>query len=574
MKGIGTVLLWKRFSSLTYLNLAQVLLVLVDSIFRLIVVYSLIDRLGDDQTNTILAVSAVLFVLPFLVFTVPAGQLADRVSKKRLIVWTLLAEVVFITIGYFAIGSKNMYGTYSALFLVALQTSIFSPAKYSILPEIVPEERISRANGYLTLYTYLSIIAGTFLASFITEITHRDYASVTLLCWVFACLALFFGSQIEKTPVQNPNAKISPLVLIEIYRSLKIASKVPHLLLALFSTAYFLFSAAFTQLNLIPFGVQSLGITDVQTGYVYLAAALGIGVGSFIVGTLSGKRVELGLSIWGAFGTATSYVLLGLCEGHLFFACLLFFSVGMHGGLFVVPLDAYIQVASPKKDRGFIVSTSTFLSFGSVLISAGFLALLGNVLELKALYGYVIVGVMSYYVATNMFFKMPQYMTRLFALIAGRIFYRYTSNEVPEKGILVCRQHGLEKLFALVNLFQRITFIVPRSTAPSGWTIFFYRLFNKLPLHIENKQLARQSQKELERVKRQGAIACYLPIDKKGGALSEQDEINLHALQNALGEELIPTEIVRTNGNSNAHSFFHFLHVLHGQVNVEFQQPK
>ena len=403
----------KISSTFASLNATQFLVTINDSIFRLIVTYSLIDLLGQAESNKILAISAALFVSPFLLFSMPSGQLADRYSKRTVILWTLWAELVFMVMGLFAIMVKDEFCAYFALFLIALQSAVFNPAKFSILPELEPPERLSWVNGLMTLFTYLSIIAGTFLASFISDITGRNYIFVVFICIIFSIAALFTGYGIKKTPVVNPTKKVNPLFVVDIIKSIKLAAKFPHLCLAIFASSYFLFTAAYTQLNLIPFGMQSLGITDVQTGYVYLAAALGIGVGSLLVGILSGNTVELGISIWGGFGVAISYLLLFVCQYNLFASCLIFFSIGMHGGLYVVPLDAYIQYASPPKERGSIVAASAFLSFFAVLISAGVLALFGEVFQLKAATGFLIIGFITTGVAIWVLFSLPDYFTRL-----------------------------------------------------------------------------------------------------------------------------------------------------------------
>jgi acyl-[acyl-carrier-protein]-phospholipid O-acyltransferase / long-chain-fatty-acid--[acyl-carrier-protein] ligase len=379
-------------SSFLALNATQFIVTLNDSIFRLIVAYSLIDLLGEEASNEILAISATLFVLPFLVFSMPAGQMGDRMSKRTIIIWTAWAELVFMVMAYFAIWYNHEVSSYFALFLIALQSAFFAPMKYSIIPEIVESNRITRANGHLTLFTYLSILLGTFLASFLSEVTKRDFSLIVVFCIIISIIAVITSYMIEKTPVKDPDKKIDYFFFTQIFKTINEAKKHKHLNLALFSSAFFLYTASFTQLNLLPFGMESLGITDVQTGYVYLAAALGLGVGSFLVSVIASSEVKLWLSLWGGFGTGISYVLLYVFQYHLVIACLLFFSVGMHGGLYIVPLDAYVQLISPDKERGSFVSAGTFLSFVAVLLGAGTLFLFGEVIDITAAEGYLVIG--------------------------------------------------------------------------------------------------------------------------------------------------------------------------------------
>ncbi len=402
----------KRFlSSFLYLNTTGFIITLNDSIFRLIVAYSLIDLLGEERSNEILAISATLFVLPFLLFSMPVGQLGDRVSKRNIIIWSVWVEIIFMISAYFAILYNHEISSYFALFLIALQASFFSPIKYALIPEIIEANKITKANGYMMLFTYISILLGTFLASFLSEITNRNFPLIVIFCIIISVVSLITAYGIEKTPVKNPGKKINYFFFIQIFKSIKLASNYKHLNLALFSSAFFLYTASFTQLNLLPYGMESLGITDVQTGYVYLAAAIGLGVGSLLVSIISSNSVKLSLCLWGGYGTAISYIFLYIFRQDLIIACILFFSIGMHGGLYVVPFDAYVQFISPEKDRGSLVSAGTFLSFIAVLLGAATLYLFGEIIKLSAAQGYLLMGsftlIISFLITCALWEKNP-----------------------------------------------------------------------------------------------------------------------------------------------------------------------
>lgn len=564
-----------RISSFFALNVSQTLITLNDSIFRLIVIYSLIDMLGTEKSNQILAISATLFVSPFLVISQPAGQLADKFSKRTILLVTLWAEFLFMIIGLFAIYARDVFSAYFALFLIALQSSVFNPSKYAILPELVEKKRISQVNGIMTLCTYLAIILGTFLASFISEITHRNYLLITCFCVVIALIALISGYFIQKTPAQDPSRKINMMFVVEIYRSLKEASKYPKLLLACFSSAYFLFTAAYTQLNLIPFGIQSLGITDVQAGYIYLAAAMGVGLGSTMVAMLSGKNVELGITIWGAFGTGLSYFFLFFFQHHLAAVILLIISVGMHGGLYVVPLDAYIQVTSPEKKRGAIVAASTFLSFLAVLFSAGYLALIGEVLSLSAATGFFIVSLATLALSCYILFSLPDHVTRIIAVILSRLFLSVNIDEHPKQCFLICKKRSIVKFFSLIHSFQKIRFISWTKKPVKRSTIRVYKIFNRLPVYINPTDHLIQ-QKALDEIRKeveQGYSVCLFLDDEKFKRLPVSKECATRLVQQQLEIPSVRASIEKLNGTKNGTSFFHFFKILHGAFRIHFS-PK
>ena len=114
-----------------------------------------------------------VFILPFLLFSGYAGQLADVYSKRTVLVVTKSLEIVAAGLGLFAFMAGHLNLTYAVLFLIALQATFFSPAKYGILPEMLPDRDLSRANGVLEMSTFVAIVAGTAIGSFLFDALAR-----------------------------------------------------------------------------------------------------------------------------------------------------------------------------------------------------------------------------------------------------------------------------------------------------------------------------------------------------------------------------------------------------------------
>ena len=155
--------LTRQSSSLTYLNVTQFLGALNDNIFKLLIAYFCIEIEGPESSTRVLATAGAIFVIPFLLFSSTSGMLADRFSKRNIIVVCKALELVIMTLGVVALTLKSPWGAYVILFLMATQSALFSPSKYGIIPELVETEKISQANGLITSVTYLAIIIGTFL---------------------------------------------------------------------------------------------------------------------------------------------------------------------------------------------------------------------------------------------------------------------------------------------------------------------------------------------------------------------------------------------------------------------------
>ena len=143
------------------------------------------------------------------------------------------------------------------------------------------------------------------------------------------------------------------------------------------ASAYFLFCGAFLKMNLIPYGVQARW-DQIRSGYLFVPAAVGIGLGSWLAGRLSGRSIEFGIVPLGALGLAGCCIAAAFMGDPRFWHIMLalMFLAGVSSGMFIVPLNAFIQFRSPATIRGEVIAASAFLSWVGVLLAAGLLFLL------------------------------------------------------------------------------------------------------------------------------------------------------------------------------------------------------
>lgn len=470
-----------RFSSFTYLNMTQFLGALNDNIYKLLIVYFFIQLEGIEYSHQILATTGAIFVIPFLLFSALSGTLADRFSKRDIIVTTKILELVIMGLALCAFAFQSKWGSYAVLFLLATQSAIFGPSKYGIVPELVSTEKISKANGLMTSFTFLAIILGTFLASFLIQITGRNFIISAIFCTFIAIVGLITSFGIEPTPPSGSEKKFQFFFLREIYQTLVQASKEISLLPAMFGSAFFLFIGAFTQLNIIPFAVQSLHLSDIQGGYLFFLTALGIGTGALIAGKISGRIVELGLVPIGGFGIAISAILLDVFSSHLLVIIPLVTVLGIFGGIFEIPLDSYIQVASPKRSRGQMVAATNFMSFVGVLFASGMIYLNSEVIGIESDKGFALVGVLTFFVTIAFTFQFFDYISRFFASILSRLHFRTRfegTENIPDcPALYVCTHTAWnDTLLILGAQRRRIRFFIEHEQQHSPWMRRLYRL--------------------------------------------------------------------------------------------------
>lgn len=499
-----------RFSSFTYLNVTQFLGALNDNIYKLLIVYFFIQLEGIEQSHQILATTGATFVVPFLLFSALSGTLADRFSKRDIIVTTKILELVIMAIAVCAFAFQSKAASYFVLFLLATQSAIFGPSKYGIVPELVSTERISKANGLMTSFTFLAIILGTFLASFLIQITARNFIISAIFCTFIALVGLVASFGIEPTPPSGSKKKIQIFFLKEIYHTLKNAREEISLLPAMCGSAYFLFVGAFAQLNIIPFAVQSLGLSDIQGGYLFFLTALGIGTGALIAGKVSGRIVELGLVPFGALGISICAFLLDGFATNLYVVIPVVTLLGISGGIFEIPLDSYIQVASPKQSRGQMVAATNFMSFVGVLFASALIYLNSEVFGLESDKGFSMIGILTLVVMVAYTFQFFDYLTRFVASILSKLHFNTVfagQENIPDcPALYVCTHTAWnDTLLLMGSQRRRMRFLIQNEQMhSSAWVKSLYKLLrvvlipNKGPL-VENQACLTTIQKTLKK---------------------------------------------------------------------------
>ncbi len=506
--------LFTRFSSFTYLNVTQFLGALNDNIYKLLIVYFFIQLEGIEYSHQILATTGAIFVIPFLLFSAISGTMADRLSKRDIIVTTKILELVIIGLGVCAFAFQSKFGSYAVLFLLATQSAIFSPSKYGIVPELVETEKISKANGLMTSFTFLAIILGTFLASFLTQITGRNFIISSIFCTFIALLGLVTSFGIEPTPPSGSSKRFQLFFLKQIYQTLKLACQYVSLLPAILGGAYFLFVGAFVQLNIIPFAVRSLHLSDIQGGYLFFLTSLGIGGGSLIAGKISGRIVELGLVPIGAFGIAGCALLLDVFSSSLFVVIPLVILVGIFGGIFEIPLDSYIQVASPKQSRGQMVAASNFLSFCGVLFASGFIYLNSEILNIESDQGFALVGWLTLGVAVAYTFQFFDYLTRFIGSCLSKLHFRTLfkgQENIPDcPALYVCTHTAWnDTLLLLGSQRRRVRFFIEEEQQHSPWMRQLYHCLRVVFIpSIEPLEKNKECLEAIQNTLKKGISVC------------------------------------------------------------------
>jgi acyl-[acyl-carrier-protein]-phospholipid O-acyltransferase/long-chain-fatty-acid--[acyl-carrier-protein] ligase len=179
-----------------------------DNALKFLVIYIVVAiHFSRAQRELLISVVGALFALPFIFFSLTGGYFADKYSKRSVTIWTKFLEIVVMLFAIFALLIHSLPLECASVFLISSEAALFGPSKYGLLPELLPEARLSWGNGIIELGTFVASIAGTMVSGFLAmQYRGREYAAgLILLCATFAGLATSFG--ISRVPAADPSRK-------------------------------------------------------------------------------------------------------------------------------------------------------------------------------------------------------------------------------------------------------------------------------------------------------------------------------------------------------------------------------
>lgn len=404
----------KSFRSLV---ITHFLTVLNDNLYKFLLVFFLLEGKNLTENAKILSCVSLFFALPFLLLAPLAGSLSDRYQKRNIILVTRVVEIICMLLGWYFFYIQSVWGGYLVLVLLASHTTIFGPAKMGILPEMLPLDHLSKANGIMTAMTYAGSILGSCLAPLLVDLTQdlavNGYVFSITFCVVSSLCSLFISWNIRPSNVKNRKQKITYVGFKDLWEILKETRQVCYLMLSIFLIAFFLLVGAYTQVEIIPFVEFTLGYPKHYGGYLFPLVALGVGVGSYVSGWMSGKDIQLGYVPITALGLGITFMGLYIFSSSLVGVMISLLLLGFLGGMYQVPLHAYLQYASPEHKRGQILAANNFLDFVGVLIAAGIVRFLGSGLGLSPEISFCFMGIFVFGVGIAVLWVWKELVYRL-----------------------------------------------------------------------------------------------------------------------------------------------------------------
>lgn len=507
----------KKFPSSFYaLTGAQFFGAFNDNMFKLLVIFQLVALFGTDKIVSVSALAGAIFVIPFLLFSSVGGFLADRYSKRTTFQLLKIAEIAIMTIGSLGFILHNPVILYTTLLLMSMHSALLGPAKTGLVPEIVSEKALTRANSIMVSSTFMAIILGTGAAAVLSMLTASSYQLVSVGCIIVAIAGTICSYNIKDTGARSHNQS-SVKGYREAINDIR-ASK--PLLYSTIGSALFLFIGAFVQLSIIPYGMTILSLNREMASYLFLFAAIGIGAGSTVSGLLSKHRPELGIIPLSAAGLGISAFLIGTLGTSTVAVSVLMALLGFFGGMFIVPIQTLIQQQAPSQRRGAILAINSTLDFTGILFASAVLWVLDLTGVPVGSY-FNVVGFLSVAIALVSFPILLLPTLRMLPHIVIRLVYRLKisgrEHILENKGALIVFNHRswIDALVVAASSPRPIRFLMARNLYDLWFLKPLVKLCNVIPIsYADGPHALSNSLEKAREALRNGELVGIFPEGK------------------------------------------------------------
>ncbi len=527
-----------------------------DNAFRFVVMFvtmGIIARhassraVGEAQQAALVAIGSMIFMMPFVIFPTITGWMADRYSKRRILIGAKIAEIVVMILGllgFVLLGKVGFVPLLAAVFLMSFQSTFFSPAFFGILPETFDESELSNANGIAELINFMGMILGTgagALTMLIPEAYFDQPTTGTSIIISLPFIGLAILGTITSLFIHDPKGPKTgePFglhLITNYFKNFKYVFINRPIWLSVLGHAFFFSIGCLLTTSLLNFGKNVLHVDNAQTACLSLAVAVGIGLGCFIAGKVSHDKVEFGLVPIGALGMLVFLVnlIVAYAYMHAVVSC---FGLGFFGGFFVLPLTVYIQQKAPADVRGKVLAQTNAVAFigmlmvsiimlvatggvpGEVAENANFWTKVrGNFMTFNPRQLYMGAAVLVALGSAYAFWLLPDFVFRLIGLLLTRFVYRirvFGKDNLPKTGpVLLLANHVsfVDGILVSAASSRDIHFLIEDTYYNRWWVRPIARWLKLIPVPAGKSTAAiRAAIKEGQKILRDGHVLCIFP---------------------------------------------------------------
>jgi 1-acyl-sn-glycerol-3-phosphate acyltransferase len=504
------------------------------------------ESAGGMRPEVLVNLAGGLFILPFFLFSATAGQLADKYDKARVIRATKMLEIGIAVLGAVGFVHRNVALLLVTLFLLGLQSTLFGPVKYSILPRVLDEDELVGGNGLVETGTSLAILAGTIVGGVL--IARDDGPGVVVPALIIGiALAGYAASRlVPAVPSADPELRIAWNPFTETWRLFTFARQNRTVFLSILGISWFWFFG-FMLLSQFPaYAKDVLGGSEYVATLLLTVLSVGIGLGSLLCERMSGHKVELGLVPFGSIGLTLfaldlsfagpagpggALIGVGAFVGEPGATRVLFdlLMIGLFSGFFIVPLYALIQSRAEKRQQSRVIAANNVLNavfmVTAALVAALFLQLGVSVPQL-----FLLTAALNAAVAAFIYTLVPEFLMRFLAWLLVHSVYRLEKSglaNIPDEGpaVLVCNHVSFVDAVVIMAACRRpIRFVMDHRIYRTPVLNFIFRTGGAIPIASakDDPETLDRAFDEIARALRAGDLVCIFPE----GRITENGELN------------------------------------------------
>ena len=389
-----------------------------DNVFKgsllLVITYGWI-HLNGIAISTLNNLAALLFILPYFIFSATAGQIADKYERSSLVRMIKVLEIIIMLLATAGFLMGNLWILLFALFLMGTHSTFFGPIKYAILPEILKPNELMSGNALFQSGTSIAILLGTIIGGAVISVSKGNLLWISLTVVAIAVIGFIASRFILKQPTLNNDLKIDWNFFRTSFQTIQYAKSLPLIFIVLLGNSWYWFYGA-TYLTQIPqVTLQNLHANENVSSLLLTFFSVGIGIGSLLCRKFGGSEVNIkmvpigavGLTLF-AFYFAASLAFIPVHTGellgiaavfqagwtyyHVMFAVTL---LGICGGFYIVPLYALMQAYAPKSHRARVVAANNIFNAIFMVSSAIFSIIILSVLKLDIKILFSITAILS-----------------------------------------------------------------------------------------------------------------------------------------------------------------------------------
>ena len=474
------------------------------------------SAMAEDQRDRLISIVGALFAIPFVLFSMAGGFFADHYSKRRVVLGVKVFEIFVMSLALFSLATSHLYLTIFCVFLMGVHSAIFGPSKYGLLPELLPEKKLSWGNGILEFGTFIAIIGGTVAGGALCKLFSAQPGWSGVILIILAIVGFGTGLGITKVPAAAPNKKFRANFVGDLWTQMKLMHRDRPLWLALIGNTYFFGIAALIQLVIVIYAKDAMGINDpTQTSYLQAATAIGIGSGCFLAGYLSAGKIETGLIPLGALGLTVCAAFMGR-PGMSFTTVAINLAVlGLFGGFYIVPISAILQHRPARDQKGGVLAAANLISFVAIAIASGVFYLFRNVLALSPSHIFLAIAILTLAASIYLLSLLPESLLRFALWCLTNTIYKIRvvgRDNIPEKGgaLFVCNHLSFADALLLIASTDRpIRFLMFKGMFEKRSIKPFAKILRAIPISSEQRprELIHALQTASDAI-RNGEVVC------------------------------------------------------------------